>query len=146
MKIDNRGFTLIELLATIILLTILMGLGGYTIISLINDSREKDYKLLIDDIKNATSTYYMECKYSSSSMINCPSVSEDGYYQIKLSDLVTYGYISSNATSDDTNKLVNPKDNVDISECVIKYQYDKTTSKLVYTNVTSSNSSCPVMD
>ena len=42
-KLDNKGFTLVELIATIIVLSIVLGIGAYSMIGLIENSREKDY-------------------------------------------------------------------------------------------------------
>lgn len=121
-KMNNKGFTLVELIATIVILAIVMGIGAYSITAIIENSREKDYELLIKEIVNATETYYQECKFVDN---NCDSDS-----QITLDFLVTHGYLKGNSVkTDETNEnkekfiLVNPKDNKEISNCEIKYQY-----------------------
>ena len=115
-KLDNKGFTLVELIATIIVLSIVLGIGAYLMIGLIENSREKDYELLIKNINSAVELYYQECKYGN--------VGYDCQNEITLGFLVTNGYLKGNS-EDNENKfiLVNPKDNVNISNCKIKYTY-----------------------
>ena len=50
-RLDSKGFTLIELIATLVVLTLVMGLGAYSITGIIKSSKEKDYELLIKEIK-----------------------------------------------------------------------------------------------
>lgn len=114
--LDVKGFTLIELLAVLILLSIIMGIGSYSIVGILNNSRDKDYKLLIENINDAVEEYYIECKYSKFDGMDCSN-------EITLSRLVEYGYLKSNST-DETNDLLNPKDSKKISNCKIKYTYD----------------------
>ena len=83
-KLNNKGFTLIELLATVILLSIVVGIAGYSITAVIEKSKEKDYQLLVKEIKNSVELYYQECRYVNN---NCDS-------SISLGFLVKgkYGY------------------------------------------------------
>lgn len=128
---DKRGFTLVELLATIVVLALVMGIASYSIIEIINSSREKDYELLLENIKSAVNDYYIECKYVDD---NCVT-------QMKLSYLVTNGYLKGNSTdSHDNLILVNPNDKVDISNCTIRYR--NVDGKIIVEAVTTSGS-CP---
>jgi len=137
---NKNGFTLIELLAVLILLAIVLGFGGYSIINVLTDSRENNYKLLIENINSAVEEYYIECKYSNTSSITCPTVNS-GWYQIKLGDLVKYGFLKGNLPNDDgTSTLVNPKDNKKIDLCEIKYSYNDWEIIIVPVNQTGS---CP---
>ena len=138
-NLNRDGFTLIELLAVLALLAIIMGIGGYSIISVMNNSRENNYNLLIENINSAALEYYIECKYSGSS-ITCPS-DNSGWYEIKLDDLVKYGFLKGNSSdSVDTMALVNPKDNVKINDCLIKYSYS---SGKININAVNPGGSCP---
>lgn len=147
-KIDRRGFTLVELLAVIILLSIIMGFGSYAVIGIINNTKEKSYQQLVGEIKNAVEVYYLECveppkDNTGNFLVNCPNKGENGFYNISLGDLVTYGYLKGNGTdSNDKTILVNPKDNVNISSCEINYKYD---GENVMVNAVDgeTNESCP---
>ena len=117
-RLNRNGFTLIELLAVLMLLAIIMGISGYSIVAVLKNSRENNYNLLIENINSAVEQYYVECKYDDKSSITCLN-------QITLGKLVEYGYLKGNSTNDDnTNGLVNPKDNNVISNCVISYSYN----------------------
>ena len=111
-KLDSKGFTLIELIATLVVLSIVMGLGAYSITGIIKSSKEKDYELLIKEIKNSVEVYYQECKYVDNS---CDS-------EITLGFLVSNGYLKGNGK--EVSTLINPNDNKDISNCRIGYEYD----------------------
>lgn len=128
---NDKGFTLVELMATIVLLAIIMGIGGYAITAVIKNSKEKDYSLLIENINSAVELYYQECKY----------VNNDCDSKITLGFLVSNGYLKGNATAtNDKMILVNPSDGVDISHCVITYSY--VDGDLVITAVNPTGS-CP---
>lgn len=129
-KMNNKGFTLVELIATIVLLSLVMGLGAYSITAVIKKTREKDYQLLIENVNNAVELYYQECRFVSD---NCAD-------EITLGYLVTNGYLKGNGTnSDDSLTLVNPNDGKNITGCVIKYTYNGE-MELVAVNPTGS---CP---
>ena len=117
MELDKKGFTLVELVAVIVLLSLIMSIGGYTITTVIKNSREKEYQILMKNINNAVEEYYIECRYADDNN-TCQS-------QINLGYLVTNGYMDGNATdSNDFAILVNPVlDNENISGCDIKYTY-----------------------
>lgn len=137
-KIGSQGFTLVELIATLVLLSIIMGIGTYSITTIINNSKEKDYELLVKEIVNATEVYYQECRFSNH---NCDSDSK-----ITLDFLISQGYLKGNSTIfDDVNDkevftIVNPKDNKNISSCIIEYEYTNGKIKVTAVNPTGS---CP---
>lgn len=121
---NNKGFTLIELIATIVILALVMGISTYSISAIIKNSKEKNYELLINNIKDAAENYYQECKYSNNTGIVC-SRDDEGKLITKLESLVTYGYLKSNDTdSSSSQKIVNPKDNKDITNCQIQITYN----------------------
>ena len=132
---NNRGFTLVELLAVIILLSIIMGIGTFSVTKIINSSKEKDYQKLIGEIGNALEVYYQECKFMNN---NC-----DSDNTITLQFLVENGYLKGNATGNGGNMtLVNPKErDVNISDCQIKYEFENGNIKIEAINQTGS---CPV--
>lgn len=132
-KLNKKGFTLVELIATIVVLALVVSISAYAITNIINSAKEKNYELLIKNIKDASETYYQECKYSNNSGITCDDT-------VKLQDLVNYGYLKGNGTKDDKMEIVNPKNNIDIGECSIAVKYEN--GKLTIESM-SNNNSCP---
>ena len=114
-KLGNKGFTLVELMATIVLLSIIAGIASYSITTIISNSKEKNYQLLIKEIKNAVELYYQDCKF----------INNDCDDQITLGYLVNNGYLKGNSVdSNNRSFLVNPNTEVNISNCSIKYSYN----------------------
>ena len=132
-KLNKKGFTLVELIATIVVLALVVSISAYAITNIINSAKVKNYELLIKNIKDASETYYQECKYSNNSGITCDDT-------VTLQDLVNYGYLKGNGTKDDKMKIVNPKNNIDIGECSIAVKYEN--GKLTIESM-SDNNSCP---
>lgn len=134
-KLNKKGFTLVELIATIVVLALVVSISAYAITNIINSAKEKNYELLIKNIKDASETYYQECKYkySNNSGITCND-------NVTLQDLVNYGYLKGNGTKDDKMEIVNPKNNEYIGECSIAVKYEN--GKLTIESM-SNNNSCP---
>ena len=122
-RMNNKGFTLIELVATVVLLILVMGIGAFSITKIINNSKEKDYQLLIKNIKDAAEEYYLECKYGDVSddiLVGCNDLDN-----VSLYDLVLYGYLTGNSKdSDNKYTLVNPNNGESIAGCKIKIVYN----------------------
>ena len=129
-KLNKKGFTLVELIATIVVLALVVSISAYAITNIINSAKEKNYELLIKNIKDASETYYQECKYSD---ITCNDT-------VTLRYLVDYGYLKGNGTKDNKMVIVNPKDNINIGECSIAIKYED--GKLTIEDKTN-NDSCP---
>lgn len=139
--LNNKGFTLVELLATIAILAIVMGIATFSITAIIKNSKEKNYQLLITNIKDAAETYYQECKYSNNTGITC-SKNNDGSLKTTLGELLTYGYLKGNGT-EGTNVITNPqKNDTDISSCSIIIKYNNGSIKVENDNSTV-NENCP---
>lgn len=118
-KLNKKGFTLVELIATIVVLALVVSISAYAITNIINSAKEKNYELLIKNIKDASETYYQECKYSNNSGITC-----DDTYTVTLQELVNYGYLKGNGTKDNKMEILNPKDNKNIGACSIAVKYE----------------------
>ena len=134
---NNKGFTLVELIATIVILALVMSIGAISVTSIIKSAKEKNYNILIDNVKSATEIYYQECRYVNNydnSPIDC-SIVDDGYV-ITLGKLVQYGYLKS----DDNSTIINPLNEEDITDCEIKIVYDNGYLKIVSI---SSSDNCP---
>lgn len=132
-KLNKKGFTLVELIATIVVLSLVVAIGSYSITNIIKNAKEKDYNLLIDNIKDAAETYYQECKYSNNSGISCDN-------NPKLKDLVKYGYLKGNGADNNKMSLTNPKDDSNIGDCEISINYENNHIKIKNVN---GPSSCP---
>lgn len=130
MKTNNKGFTLIELLATIVLIAIVAGFGTYSITNVIKSSKEKNYQLLIKNIKSAAEVYYQECRYDDKATSNgaiCEFFNNGEYagYWIPLIELVNQGYLTGNAKEKNTGNyiVVDTKTNKNIGNCNIGVGY-----------------------
>ena len=140
-KLNKKGFTLVELIATIVVLALVVSISAYAITNIINSAKEKNYELLIKNIKDASETYYQECKYSNNTGITCNDT-------VTLQELVNYGYLKGNGTEDNKidnkidnkMKIVNPKNNEYIGDCCIAVKYEN--GKLTIEDKTN-NDSCP---
>ena len=128
---DNKGFTLIELIATIMLLSIVMAITTVSVVNIIDNSKEKSYNLLVNNIKIGAQGYFEECEnknITNNKIISCPTfVTEETvdyttkYFETTLLDLAKYGFLKSTATDSEDNKIVeNPQTNENISNCKIK--------------------------
>ena len=133
---NNKGFTLIELLATIVILVLVIGLGSYAITNIIKSSKDKNYALLISNVKDAAEAYYLECKFEDA------DVCDENWQNTSLGELVRLGHLKGNGT-DSENKftVVNPQNNNNISDCKIIIGY--TNGAVTVTAVPSDNPNCP---
>ena len=139
--LNNKGFTLVELLATIAILALVMGIATFSITAIIKNSKEKNYQLLITNIKDAAETYYQECKYSNNTGITCNN-NTDGSLKTTLGELLTHGYLKGNGT-EGTNVITNPqKNDADISSCSIIIKYNNGSINVENDNSTV-NKNCP---
>ena len=144
-KLNNNGFTLIELLITIVILSLVLSIAGYSVVAIIKSSKEKNYELLIEDIKSAAEMYYQECYYLNSDKtvediedgeVGC--VRQDSY-EITLRVLLEYGFLSSSVNNEFS--IISPKDDKEISNCKIKIT--RNDGKITVTKVDTDNSGCP---
>ena len=119
-KMNNKGFTLIELLATIVILSLVMGISVYGVTGAINNSKARGEKLFLENLGKSISSYIElhgsalkqtggeVAKFSKKNNIG-NSTYEVSLYQLKkgndnlrIMDLVNDGIV-------DEAKLVNPK-------------------------------------
>ena len=93
-KINNRGFTLIELLAIIAITAIILGVGTYGIVNLVERSNEKASLISETSIKESTSLYADE---AGDSLWIDPGSGNYKYYCITIEELINKGIIKKNA-------------------------------------------------
>lgn len=135
---NRKGFTLVELLGALVILSLIVTIGGVVITKTITSSKEKNYQILVKNIKNAVEAYYQECNYGNygdsgiNSGITCST-------SISLGDLLNYGYISPNGKD---KVLVNPKTNEDISACTIGYSFDTDNNSFTIWSI-AGDENCP---
>lgn len=118
---NNKGFTLIELLATIVILSLVMGISAYGVTGAINNSKARGEKLFVENLGKSISSY-IELHGSDLKQVGGEvatffkknnignSTYEVSLYQLKnkngngifVMDLVNDGIV-------DEAKLVNPK-------------------------------------
>ena len=101
-KINNKGFTLIELLAIIAITAIILGVGTYGIVNLVNKSKEKGSLISKTSIKESASLYADE---AGDSLWIDPGSGNYKYYCITIEELINKGIIKKNAKlPDNINK------------------------------------------
>ena len=93
-KIDNKGFTLIELLAIIAITAIILGVGTYGIINLVERSNEKASLISETSIKESASLYADE---ADDSLWIDPGSGNYKYYCVTIDELINKGLIKKNA-------------------------------------------------
>lgn len=93
-KINNKGFTLIELLAIIAITAIILGVGTYGIVNLVNKSKEKGSLISETSIKESASLYADE---ADDSLWIDPGSGDYKYYCITIEELINKGIIKKNA-------------------------------------------------
>ena len=93
-KINNKGFTLIELLAIIAITAIILGIGTYGIVNLVNKSKEKGSLISETSIKESASLYADE---ASDSLWVDPGSGNYKYYCVTIDELINKGIIKKNA-------------------------------------------------
>ena len=93
-KINNKGFTLIELLAIIAITAIILGVGTYGIVNLVNKSKEKGSLISETSIKESASLYADE---AGDSLWIDPGSGDYKYYCVTIEELINKGIIKKNA-------------------------------------------------
>ena len=101
-RINNKGFTLVELLAIIAITAIILGVGTYGIVNLVNESKEKGSLISETSIKKSASLYADE---ADDSLWIDPGSGNYKYYCITIEELINKGIIKKNAKlPDNINK------------------------------------------
>lgn len=139
-KLNRKGFTLIELIAVIVIISILLVLIVPSALSSSNKGKEASYNILVQNIKTAAETYYLECEYGN---ILC---SWDGdNITVTIGNLADYGFLS--VTDKETDKLIvlDPRNNgKDFNDCEIKITKIKDANgKVTYKVSSETSGNCP---
>ena len=65
MRLNNKGFTLVEVLAVVVILGVIGGIAGSSVLSSINSSKEASYKLMVNNIVIASENLYKEVEFGN---------------------------------------------------------------------------------
>lgn len=103
----KKGFTLIELLAILVILSLLTLILVPTIQNTIKGARKDSYDNQVSIIKQAAESYFIDSDYK---------VSEDDEKVIYLTDIIALKYLT-------TSKIINPKDDTEMTGCVLITKY-----------------------
>lgn len=130
---NNKGFTLVELLVTLVLLGIIATISITGVISVMNNSKNSEYKVLLKNIDTGAKMFYEDCEYGSlrgKKLSNGDFVcnKNGNKYEIPISTLIQYGFL----TGDSNGRVLNPKDNKDIKDCPITISYGVSAGKKEY--------------
>lgn len=140
-----------------------------SIVDSLNKSKETSYKVLINNIKVAAETYYEECEYGDLSStteygdyaceIKEDSITNETYIETTIGALAGTGFLKVTDTKEidgtEVKIVLNPKNNVDMSECEIKIakvKEEKTDEnrikniKVTYKVTAESGSDCPTTE
>ena len=110
-----NAFTLIELLAVVTILTILSIIITPIIDTKIKASKDKMYRVQIENIRMAGEAYY------SDNMLLKPQ--EDLYSSISLTQLISEGYIGGNIKDPKTGNILDGQLTVQIQNNSSTYEY-----------------------
>ena len=103
---NNKGFTLIEVLGTLVLVSIVVGIGVMTIGKSLSASKEESYKLMKNNIVSAGYDYVSECTLGT---IVC-DFSFTSNNTFKARDLYNVGFFKN---------LESPIDGADLGDCLV---------------------------
>ena len=163
---NNKGFTIIELLATIILLSLVMGIATYSVIGIINSSKEKSEKIFVDKLATAIQSYIPTKKLGIINTLpdftkcreNDPEKCKNQYLltNVKLVELDT---IELNKIAIEGNKIINSNEiiNPRTKEKCIKTYGNKTLPQIrifrdsdyvyyYYMDLSGNNTACNITE
>ena len=126
-KFNKRGFSLIELLATILVVSIVLGMGVTYVTKTINNSKEKSQILALNNIKKTANTYIEE--YSNDIAWINDTNKETSFSCVSINSLINKGYISNkDITNDIKNSGITPEKYIivtrDQNKNIISQEFD----------------------
>ena len=156
---NKKGFTLIELLAVIILVALIGVLVMPTVINTTNQTKQKSYDILIKNIVTSAQTYYEECEYGNLSNEKYGTYAckiNNNTVTITLGTLANTGFLPvKDVDSNNKKKVLNPKNNYDMTDCPITITKTKNevtdsngikNNKVTYTITADGREGCPTTE
>lgn len=162
---NRKGFTLIELIAVIVMISLIMVIVVPNILDIVSESKETSYNTLVKNIVTSSEMYYEECEYGDLSSTTkygsyaCSIDTSTSTITIPLSSLANTGFLKVSDTKEVAGKevkvVLNPRNNIDISDCKIKIAKVKKTNtdengieniKVTYKVTAESGSDCPTTE
>ena len=131
-KINNKGFTLVELLATIAVLAVVISFVVYVALNVVDNSKDKSYKVTINNIQANANNYILE-ELSSSTWVNVSGLENKYEYQcVSVGNLIDAGYFKSDVLDSyvTEDRKVLSSDNIYLERS--KDTKTITSSKLIY--------------
>lgn len=101
---NKKGFTLIELLATVTILTIIATITVPLVVERINKFKDDSFNLMVSSIENATNKYIVDNRE------NLDELDTFGYMDIKISELVSSGFLDENIENPKTKEAISFED------------------------------------
>lgn len=133
---NRKGFTLIELLATIVVIALIFSIVIFLTNNAIKHSKEKTYKVTVNQIEDNANSYLMENNNRLSFILveGTENTTEYEYQCVTVENLINYGYLDDNVT----NSLVDQNTKVLKSDYVY-IERDKNTKAITKTEYVNKN-------
>ena len=141
---NNKGYTLVELIATVVILSIVMGIATVGVVGVINRSKEKSEKIFVDKLENVIQTYINKNRYlgtldasnDNSDIVfgKCRRVDDDNNCDGDIQEVKLYRYspiqLSQLANEDfiKGGQIINPKNKKNCMDEIIESNENDNTS------------------
>ncbi|MBQ8681623.1 MAG: type II secretion system protein [Bacilli bacterium] len=104
-NLNKVGFSLVELLGIIFIISLVGSIAIYSVVSIINNSKEKSYKMVVDNVEKAAENYVVE-----KNTFWIDNGEGEYYYQcISVQNLIDMGYFKNdllNSNISNNRKIV----------------------------------------
>ena len=148
---DNKGFTLVEMLAVVVVLSLVMGIAGYGVMSTIQHSKEKSEGIFVARVSDLIQEYLalkgssldmngLEYHFDKCSDGKCRSVKATQLTSIHLQDLIIERLVDEDAFVNPTNK----KKCLDGKNPEVLVYKDDDYVYYYYVNLNGDNTSCEI--
>ena len=160
----RKGFTLVELIATVAIVSLVLGIAGYSVIGIINNSNNRSEEVFVEKIDNAIFEYVglyggklkkgnVSYEFNKCLLLSCDA--EDKYEKVKVYELFNSNsqMVKLSVLLDenffDNDKLVNP---VNKENCLVDKNPDIRIFRdddyvyYYYVDLRGNNTNCGISD